>query len=59
MAEVQALDISATHHLRGVVKVSVTKLATHMNELEMKPELLRSNELAAKRMQERLTSLDG
>ena len=59
MAEVQALDVSARRHLRGVVKASITKLATRVNELEMKPELSHSDELAAKRMQERLTGLDG
>ena len=59
IAEVQALDVSARHLLRGMAKVSFIKLATRVNELEMKPELSPSDELAAKQMQERLTGLDG
>ena len=53
------MDVSARRRLRAVIKASITKSATRVNELEMKPELSRSDELAAKRMQERLTGLDG
>ena len=45
---VQALDISARRYLRGVVKASITKLATRVNELEMKPGLSHSDELEAR-----------
>ena len=58
MAKVQDLDVSARHCLRGVVRASITKLATHVSELERKPELSHFDQLTAKRMQERLAGLD-
>ena len=53
------MNVSVRRRLRGVVKASITKLATRINELEMNPELSHSDELAAKQMQEGLTGLDG
>ena len=57
MAEVQDLDVSARRRLRGVVRTSITKLATRVSEQERKPELSHSDQLTAKHMQERLTGL--
>ena len=57
MAEVQDLDVSARRRLRGVVRASITKLATSVSELGRRPELSHSDQLTAKRMQERLAGL--
>ena len=58
MAEVQDLDVSARRGLRSVVRASITKLTTRVSELERKPELSHSDQLTAKRMQDRLAGLD-
>ena len=59
MTEVQALDVAARRCLRGMVRGSITKLTSCVNELERKPELLHSDHLAAKQLHETLTSMDG
>ena len=60
MVEVQALDVTVRRHFRGIVRASITKLDTHISELERKQGILHSDLLAAKWLRERLhaTGLD-
>ena len=53
------MDIAARRHCRAMVRVSITKLANPVNELECKRELTHSDGLVAQRFQQKLTGMDG
>ena len=59
MSELTGLDVTARPRRRGVVKASIAKLVERMLELERKFELMHSDRLAAQRLQQKLTGLDG
>ena len=59
MFESIGLDVMARHHRRGMAKVTITKLAECVVELEHKLQLTHSGQLAAQLSQQRLTGLDG
>ena len=58
MSRLQNLDITGRRRRRGVVK-SITKLIDCIRELEGKVELTHTDWLAAKRLQQQLTNMDG
>ena len=58
MSELLGLDIMARCCHRGVVKVSITRLVEHVVKLEHKLNLTHSDQLAAQRLQQKLTGMD-
>ena len=59
MSGLQGLDVAGRQHQRGVVKTFIMKLVNHVCELEGKVELTHTDRLEVKRLQQRLTKMDG
>ena len=59
MSGVQDLDTAGRRRRRGVVKASITKLIDRVRDMERLEVLTPTDRLAVKRLQQRLTNMDG